>query len=482
MKLLFTYIALLLSVFVFGQQTTWQKVYSTNSYDEGRSVIQTYDTSFVVAGASSGFDGNSDMLLMKVDSLGNFKWAKTFGGAQIEWAEEVIETKDSGYVMLGYSNSFGTGDYDIYLVKTDVNGNLLWTKTYGGADWDFGFDIALLHDGGFILLGETFSYGSGNNDIYAVRTNSVGDTIWTKTFGGSGFEKPSDVIFTSDSNIVIIGESTSSGAGLEDIYIIKIDTLGNEIWNNVSGSVGSDKGASIVEDNAGDFYFIYNTNFGTVGDWDMHPGKISKNGTLSSPFGTYFGGAMEEYCNELIYDSGNDVYYFTGYTYSVGAGLSDMQIYKASNGGWWMDGNTFGDNAEEEGQSIKLCYDGGIISTGYTNLGAGVRSVFLVKMDQNIVSSGGFPEDIITGVAENSDRLGVGIYPNPASNDVIVDWKAEEYNANLTIWSASGVFIQSISVQKNQMVSVANLPQGVYFLNFQFKNKAPIVKKMIINR
>src|SRR5687767_14211712 len=145
-----------------AQAIRWERVYGGPSQDYGRFVQQTSDSGYIVAGSTSSYTGNTDEYLLKTDVNGKFKWHKIFGGANVEWARCVKQTPaDSGYIFCGYTNSFGNGGYDVYLVKTDSAGNMLWQKTFGGTDWDFGYSVDITYDGGYVIAGSTYSSGSG---------------------------------------------------------------------------------------------------------------------------------------------------------------------------------------------------------------------------------------------------------------------------------------------------------------------------------
>ncbi|MFQ5868905.1 MAG: hypothetical protein ACE5JC_03275, partial [Candidatus Zixiibacteriota bacterium] len=116
---------------------------------------------------------------------GDTLWTRAYGGSGYDRGYSVQQTSDGGYIIAGYTESFGAGDYDVYLLKTDSSGDTLWTRTYGGSDWDRGYCIQQTSDGGYIITGESWSFGAGYSDVYLLKTDSSGDTLWTRTYGGS---------------------------------------------------------------------------------------------------------------------------------------------------------------------------------------------------------------------------------------------------------------------------------------------------------
>jgi hypothetical protein len=155
-----------------------------SSEDNGLKVKPTFDTGFVVVGYSIR-SGRANMTLTKIGTRGESLWAREYGGSLDDMAYAVDQTPDSGFIIIGATYSFGTGRPNIYAVRTDARGDTLWTKTYGGADEDYAFSVAATRDSGFMVCGWTRSYGAGMADIYLIKTDVRGDTEWTRTYGGA---------------------------------------------------------------------------------------------------------------------------------------------------------------------------------------------------------------------------------------------------------------------------------------------------------
>jgi hypothetical protein len=170
MKSIFCFLFFTISCFVEAQPPS--KFYTRiggNGYDVGYDVKQTLDNGYIITGSTSSMGvGNTDMYLLKLDSMGQIKFQTTFGNANNDIGKSVIQLIDSSYIMVGYTNSIGFGGYDIFLVKADKYGALVWQKTIGGTDWDFANSLQQTSDGGFIIAGSTYSYGYGNEDGYVV--------------------------------------------------------------------------------------------------------------------------------------------------------------------------------------------------------------------------------------------------------------------------------------------------------------------------
>jgi hypothetical protein len=171
-------------------------------------------------------------------------WTRTYGGSNDDYAWSVEQTADGGYIVAGSTNSFGAGDFDCYLVKTNSQGDTLWTRTYGGSDDDRATSIQQTADGGYIVAGFTLSFGAGSGDFYLVKTNSLGDTLWTRTYGGSSDDKGFSVQRTADGGYIVAGFTLSFGAGGYDFYLVKTNSQGDTLWTRTYGGSNQDEARS----------------------------------------------------------------------------------------------------------------------------------------------------------------------------------------------------------------------------------------------
>jgi hypothetical protein len=206
----------------------WERNYFGLYKAWGNSIVLTSDSGYVVAGSteSAGVEG-SDVYLFKIDSNGNLEWEKTFGGSGRDFAKDVALTSDGGYIVTGVIASPKAGDFDACLLKVDSGGNLQWEKKYGGSSNDWGNSVALTSDGGYIVGGVTESKGAGGRDFYLVKTDSLGNLEWEKTFGGSREEFLTSIRTTLDGGYILAGWTESFGRGESDIYLIKTDPYGD---------------------------------------------------------------------------------------------------------------------------------------------------------------------------------------------------------------------------------------------------------------
>ena len=226
----FTLLGLVLGMILtsFGQKT-FENTFGGAGFNYGYSVVQTSDGGYVIIGITAEtFEAESyDVYLIKTDANGDTIWTHTYGGTGYDYGTSVVQTSDGGYLISGGTESFGAGSSDVYLIKTDADGYTTWTKTYGGVEGDYGYSVVQTSDGGYVVSGSTESFGAGSHDVYLIKTNADGDTTWTKTYGGAGLEYGTSVVQTSDGGYVITG-ITITETGIY-VYLIKTNANGNVI-------------------------------------------------------------------------------------------------------------------------------------------------------------------------------------------------------------------------------------------------------------
>jgi hypothetical protein len=213
----------------------WSRTFGDlDSFDAGRCVEQTSDGGFIIVGERGSIDNeHQDVWLIKIDSEGNQQWNKTFGGNGYDGGNCLKITSDGGFIIVGYSNSYSSEyNTDVLLIKTDSSGNQEWSKTLGGADLDEGRSIQNTSDNGYIITGYTLSYGVGGSDVWLIKTDASGNELWNRTFGGSDNEESWCVQQTNDNGFFITG-FYGWGYSQPDLYTIKTDSSGVEEWHNI---------------------------------------------------------------------------------------------------------------------------------------------------------------------------------------------------------------------------------------------------------
>lgn len=263
--------------------TLWTKIFSNDIKDRGMSIRQTIEGGYIITGFtcdSMWYD--CDVYLIKINSIGEMEWYKTIGGLERDQAYCIEQTSDNGFIIIGSTFSFGNGGRDIYLIKTNENGDTSFTKTYGGFNTDNAYSIKQTSDGGYILVGETISFDQGQNyyDVYLIKTDEVGDTLWTKRYGGEQWEVGRSIDLTDDGGYIITGHTESYGGSTGNVLVMKTDCSGDTLWTQTFGGNGFDWGNSVQQTSDGGFIIAgYSSSFGN-NNIDMYLIKINGQGTL----------------------------------------------------------------------------------------------------------------------------------------------------------------------------------------------------------
>jgi len=365
-----------------GPSSHFCKAIGGPSVEAGNSLIQTSDGGYAIAGFTSSFSaGIDDVYVVKLDANGNLQWTKTIGGPESEIGNSLIQTSDGGYAIAG-SISIGAGEKDVYVTKLDVNGNLQWTKTIGGPKGDEGYSLIQTSDGGYAIAGYTKSFGAGDWDVYVVKLDANGNLQWTKTIGGPETEWGNSLIQTSDGGYVIAGGTDSFGAGETDVYVVKLDANGNLQWTKTIGGENWEAGHSLIQTSDGGYAIAGGTISFGIRESDVYVVKLDAKGNLQ--WTKTIGGPGYEIGLSLIQTSDGG-YAIAGYTGSFGAGGHDVYVVKLDANGNLQWTRTIGGPESEEGHSLIQTSDGGYAIAGTTiSFGAGVLlDVYVVKLDKN---------------------------------------------------------------------------------------------------
>ncbi len=230
----------------------WQKGYGDVYSERARSMQLTSDGGYVVAGRTESFGaGNGDVWVLKLASDGSVEWQKTYGGSRREEALSIQQTADGGYIVAGESQSLGAGDDDVWVFKLAVDGSVEWQKTYGGSQDEEAYSIQQTADGGYIVAGQTESFGVEDTDIWVFKLASDGSVEWQKTYGGSQDEEAYSIQQTADGGYIVAGSTETYGAGKHDILILKLSPNGDVEPNcylaNESNAAVTDTNISLMD-------------------------------------------------------------------------------------------------------------------------------------------------------------------------------------------------------------------------------------------
>ncbi|TKJ39761.1 hypothetical protein CEE37_10815 [candidate division LCP-89 bacterium B3_LCP] len=299
----------------------WNQTFGGDRDDCGYSVQQTSDDGYIIVGYN-GYTGawDPDVYLIKTDSSGYEEWNQTFGGAFDDRGYSVQETSDGGYIVVGFTD---VGDYDVYLIKIDASGVEQWNRPIGGSDDDRGYSVQQTSDSGYIIAGYTMSYGAGEKDVYLVKTDASGSQQWSQVFGGSDDDYGKSVQQASDGGYIIAGYTSSYGAGGSDVYLVKTDEFGIEQWSQTFGGLDSDMGHSVRQTSDGGYIIAGSTySFGAA---YMNIYLIKTDYSGNQQWSQALGGQFNDY-GECVQQTSNGGYIIAGRTESYGAGGTDVWL------------------------------------------------------------------------------------------------------------------------------------------------------------
>ncbi|MCH7761676.1 T9SS type A sorting domain-containing protein [candidate division TA06 bacterium] len=516
-----------MSIYPFrtNAQVTFQKTFGGAGTDYGYSVRQTTDGGYIITGYTESFGaGGRDVYLIRTDDNGNMIWTRTYGESNIDYGWTVQQTTDGGFIVGAHTGSFGAGSHDVYLIKVDANGEPLWSKVYGGSSPDGAYSMQQTTDGGYIVSAHTSSFGAGAHEIYLIKTNGNGDTLWTKTYGGSSGDYLRSVHQTTDGGYIMVAESFSFGEGMADVYLVKTDSLGDTLWTKSYGGSASDYGYSVQQTTDGGYIIAgYTLSFGE-GLSDVYLIKTDSNG--DTLWTKTYGGPLSDYGYSVqqMADSG---YVVAGYTQSFGTN-GDVYLIRTDANGGLIWAKSFGGTSDDRGWSVQQTVDGGFIIAGYTeSFGAGSKDVYLIKTDEDgnsgcnqsptntivgststvvnstatwigsgaiinntatIVSNAATVDSVIcgtTGLQEEIipiSRVKIQIYPNPFSSSTLMKFKSQiSENYTFVLYDLLGKEVKRIEgIRTNEVkITRGGISTGMYFYKLQNEKETIEAGKLI---
>ncbi len=367
-------ILVLFSFFPIYLSAGWTRTYGRSYEDWGRAVQQTFDNGYIIIGRTSAHGaGYYDIYMIRTNTYGDTLWTKTYGGINDDVGYSVQQTYDSGYIITGWTESYGAGCSDVYLIKTDKNGDILWTRTYGGTDYDKGSSIQITADSGYIISGWTKSYGNSNENAYLIKTDKNGDTLWTRVYGGSDNDWFMSIESAGNNDYIAVGATESFGSGDFDVFLIRLNNRGDTLWARTYGGRGRDWGMSVNRTQDDGFIITGGTNTYGSGDYNIYLIKVNSYGdTLWTR--TY--GEGDICVGYSVQQTNDDGYIITGWS------SWDVCLIKTDKYGEMIWSKIYGGSGEDFGSSVRQTRDGGYIFVGKTySFGVGSHDVYLVKTD-----------------------------------------------------------------------------------------------------
>lgn len=495
-KLQLTIILFLTTLCITAQPSiVWQKSLGGTDNDYGVSIKQTYDGGYIVGGSTvsndgdvTGNHGNGDFWIVKLTNIGSVDWQRSLGGSYSETIRDIKQTSDSGYIVVGSSESsdgdvtsnYGGSDY--WVVKLTSNGSIDWEKNYGGTDEDFAYSIEETVDGGYIVAGRSLSNNGdvtgnhGNEDYWVVKINNIGNIEWQKSLGGSGSDWGYSVKQTNDSGYVVAGHSRSNdndvtgNHGSSDCWIVKLSVIGNISWQKSYGGTGWEDLEMIQQTSDGGYILAANStsNDGDVGSNygfdDFWIVKVSSDGTID--WKKSMGGSYSDWAHSIqeTIDGGfivsgrsssSDID-VTGHHFSY-----DYWIVKLSTTGNISWQKSLGGDGADIAYSIQQTIDGGYIVAGASEStngdiigNQGFNDVWVIKLSATV------------GIDEKAKQNLFNVFPNPATNQINVKTNVKLIGAAYSVYDNMGKKVLSGTLNtENTVIELGNLSSGMYLFS-----------------
>jgi len=387
---------LLLTFFTFlGNQSIaqgWEQTYGGNTNDQAYSVIPTLDGGYALLGfAESNSSLGTNVILVKTNENGTEQWSKSFGGTGDDKGYEIVQDQEGNYIIIGQTSSIGNGEDDVLLLKVNSRGEEVWQKAFGGPFNDRGFSLAAAKDGGYILTGRTEVIEDESANVYLIRTDANGNLLWEQNFGGTDIEVGRGVIEASDGSIVIVGENQSDAIPnpnspnntSSDVYFIRTNAFGEVLVEKTFGNVEEDKAFDVVETAAGNFALTGMTNARR----DLYLLLLDKDG--KELWSKSYGGIFDEVGHSILLapDGG----FVIGGIKEITPTTTEMYLVKTDSQGELEWDRLFGSLGLDGGRSVASSADGGYVFAGEFDINNTVDrtsliplyDMYLVKTDEN---------------------------------------------------------------------------------------------------
>jgi uncharacterized delta-60 repeat protein len=471
-------------------QTAFERTYGSTGNDEAYSVQQTTDGGYIVVGSAdlSG-TGNLDVYLIKTNSSGDTLWTRTYGGAHEDRGYAVRQTSDGGYIIAGYAASFGSGSCHIFVVKTTSSGSTLWAKSYAYSDtsFDIARSIEQTSDGGYIIAGFTYRFGTfrgATSDAYLIKTNSSGDTLWTKTYGGAREDRGYEVQQTSDGGYIVAGYTASSGASPYHCYVVKTTSSGNLLWTKTlaRNDTCHEIARSLTLTSDGGYIIAgFADSYDPVSNDDVYLVKMTSSG--DTVWTRRYGDTAHTEYGLSIRQTSDGGYIVVGSRWSLSTNESQVYHMKTNSSGDTLWTRTYGGPKEQEGTSVRQTSDGGYIIAGYTSsFGGGNYDMYLIKTRA----------DGLVSVRDDRNVLPAAFallqnYPNPFNPSTTIRYGLpHKSQVSLTVYNVLGQQVATL-VQGEQEVGyhevrfeASGFSSGVYFYRLQANDFASTGKLLLL--
>ena len=424
----------------------WAKSYGGGNLDIAYSVKQTSDGGFILVGNSMSFGANPylyDIWVVKLDANGDLEWQKAIGGEKMDKAFSIQQTSDGGYVIGGYTESFGAGSYDLWIIKLRSNGDIEWQKTYGGQDcecMDEGDSIQQTADGGYVVAGTTCSFGDEYGDFWVLKLNAQGDIEWQKAYNGGYVDRASVIRQTSDGGYILAGkgEFWDQGGYKYDLWVLKLNAQGDIEWQKIFGMPGADaKEISVQQAALGGYIVVGNVEYNGTGNRDFLVLKLSASGDIE--WQKVSGDEGHDESGDAVIETTDGGYVVAGSLVSsspMAGGSTLLLLMKLDSRGNVVWQKTYGER-EEFANALQQTSDGGYVVAGYTSSGAGNGDFWVLRLD----ADGDIPGCPLEGYAN---------VPVSDTTVTVMDTNASAQDTHAVVQSSSAVAISTNGTTNSQ--------------------------------
>jgi len=451
---------------------TFERILGTSESESAASVKETHDGYIMTGFYKPDDEDYSYLLVKKTDLYGKTVWFKTFGtDRDPDGGSDVIVANDGNYVVLGNTESYGAGRIDFYLLKLDPNGNLIWSKTYGGQYDESASEVLQTSDGGFIMCGNTKLSASGSRDAYIVRVDAQGNQLWAKNYGGAGGETASGIIETSDGGYIFSGSTTSNGTDDFQLWIVKIDANGNEVWSKTHGGAEWEEAASISPTSDGGYILSGYTLSKGAGAKDAYLIKVNATGDViwDKVFGDIH---ADEFRDAKETPDGGFI--AVGYSitfFSQQNQYRDLFIVKTNSSGDLVWSKLIGSNKNEGASSVRITTDGGFVISGFTDSYSKSNNIYLLKFNAAGEITSVYEDDeekLLQSFILNQN------YPNPFNGQTTITFVINKPNdISLILYDLLGREIKILKLgwynpgEYSATIDSEYLSSGIYFYSLR---------------
>lgn len=364
--------------------TTWAKTFGT-PYGSGQYVEQTSDGGYIVAGSSQGASA-PEIWVLKLNPDGTAAWNTRYGGQYGSWPYSIQQTSDGGYIVAGTTLSYGKGSYDVWVLKLDESGTVVWQKTYGDTGDDRAYSVQQTSDGGYIVAGRTNSFGASGGDAWILKLDPNGNVVWQNTYGGTGGDEADTIQQTTDGGYIVAGQTLSFGVGQNDAWILKLDANGNVEWQKHYGNAYHQYAYFVRQTSDGGYIVAGDDDSSGLGNYKYHfwVMKLDGSGNVSWQK-TYAGSTATDsaWSIQQTTDGGYIVagQYNTGGTVGTTIDIWVLKLDASGNVVWQKAYDTTGN---DYAYSIQQTSDGGYVVGGWTDYSVGTVLVLKLDSDGNI--------------------------------------------------------------------------------------------------